>query len=444
MVLSEEAHIHVDVISDFWVFRPTVGKHLKGVVNKKSASHISCLVHGCFNVSCYRPQNTLVKDWCGAKAKLHQVIQFVVIKTDLSQQIPYILGSVSEESFTSVNPAVAESLEAVVEVSSAKWEKLVAVKKNIEDNRVGTRLLEKSDSDSGIDSTGKRKRENEETGLPSSPKKKKKKREHQELQDSLLSSVESKFEVSAKKKKKKKDKEKDKEEKPVKPKLTLASPIEKSKKKSKKDPIQASPTSKTISKLEQKEAKSAAVEADAMQNSLLSAVQSEFGSEKKRKKRKKETMTKESVPSTSPTAKSPVQSLPKGGAKREFKSPAIVPSDSDSSDDDDHDKRQSLIQSMLSKGPAKTPEAKTNTPKVKSEPITPQSSLVKKSRSKKFQEVPKPIPKMKPFSPKKPAKSPKKTPLKKAEQDKAAQLLQDTLIKNMLTNLPGSGKKRKN
>ena len=56
-IIKKESHLHLDVVSDFWVFRPDIGTQLRGVVTKKSANHIACLVHGIFNVPCYKPQN---------------------------------------------------------------------------------------------------------------------------------------------------------------------------------------------------------------------------------------------------------------------------------------------------------------------------------------------------------------------------------------------------
>lgn len=90
-MLNEEAHIHLDVQSEFYLFRPLIGRQLKGVVSKKSSSHVSCLVHGVFNVPCHRPHN-LTQNWWGAKAKMKQVVHLTVLKTDMSQRVPFILG----------------------------------------------------------------------------------------------------------------------------------------------------------------------------------------------------------------------------------------------------------------------------------------------------------------------------------------------------------------
>ena len=39
-IINEETHIHLDVQSEFWIFRPLVGRQLKGKVTKKSANHV--------------------------------------------------------------------------------------------------------------------------------------------------------------------------------------------------------------------------------------------------------------------------------------------------------------------------------------------------------------------------------------------------------------------
>jgi len=91
-VINEEPQIHVDVRSEFWVFRPEVGCELRGVVTKKSPSHISCLVHGVFNVPCHKPTDHQGDSWAN-NVKVNSQVKLKVVKTDMSQRIPYILGS---------------------------------------------------------------------------------------------------------------------------------------------------------------------------------------------------------------------------------------------------------------------------------------------------------------------------------------------------------------
>jgi len=95
-MINEDADIHLDVQSEFWIFRPLEGRQLKGVVTKKSASHVSCLVHGVFNVPCHRPNN-LSEEWWGAKVQPKQIVHFTVLKTDMSQKVPFILGDLQNE-----------------------------------------------------------------------------------------------------------------------------------------------------------------------------------------------------------------------------------------------------------------------------------------------------------------------------------------------------------
>lgn len=128
-VVNDSGHVHVDVISNFWLFRPVAGSQLSGVVVKKSLTHVSCLVHDCFTVSCCKPRDTLVQDWCGTQTKLKQVIvarpigsvsfeyadlddyffflqivRFTLIKCDISQRIPVLMGSLQRDSVEADHP----------------------------------------------------------------------------------------------------------------------------------------------------------------------------------------------------------------------------------------------------------------------------------------------------------------------------------------------------
>ena len=84
--------MHIDVVSDFVVFRPVVGALIQGMVVKKSPSHVSVLTHSSFNVTCYVPKDD-DGDWCGRKVKPNQLVRFTVLKTDLAQRIPFIMAA---------------------------------------------------------------------------------------------------------------------------------------------------------------------------------------------------------------------------------------------------------------------------------------------------------------------------------------------------------------
>lgn len=111
-MLNEEAHIHLDVQSEFYLFRPLIGRQLKGVVSKKSPSHVSCLVHGVFNVPCHRPHH-LAQNWWGAKAKMKQIVHLTVLKTDMSQRVPFILGDLQNIGLDGVD-AQSISMDSTV------------------------------------------------------------------------------------------------------------------------------------------------------------------------------------------------------------------------------------------------------------------------------------------------------------------------------------------
>jgi len=94
--LNDGAFIHMDVISEFYIFRPTPGALVESVVTKKSISHVSCLVHGLFNVSCYGPTGKDAKgqDWVGKKVKLGEVVNVKIGEIDDSTRIPHISGAI--------------------------------------------------------------------------------------------------------------------------------------------------------------------------------------------------------------------------------------------------------------------------------------------------------------------------------------------------------------
>merc|ERR1711862_63190 len=127
-MINEETHLHLDVQSDFWVFRPLIGRQLKGVVTKNSVTHVSCLVHGVFNVPCHKPHN--LKDgqeWFGTKAKLKQVVHLKVLKTDTSQKVPFILGELQNKGLDGSRITFEETVPSppVEELSDHDWSEVL-------------------------------------------------------------------------------------------------------------------------------------------------------------------------------------------------------------------------------------------------------------------------------------------------------------------------------
>ena len=112
-LLHEDANIHLDVVSDFWVFRPDVGKEIRGVVNKKSINHVSLLVHKSFNISC--PRELDLESWQGEYVKIGQAVLVKIKRANYSQNIPDLVGSL-------ISPIKAEPNEATEDDNQEKME----------------------------------------------------------------------------------------------------------------------------------------------------------------------------------------------------------------------------------------------------------------------------------------------------------------------------------
>jgi hypothetical protein len=122
-LLNEEPHIHVDVISDFWVFRPKIGSILQGIVTKTSPRHVACKVHGVFNVPCYHPYNIGPNVWWGMNAKIGSLVRFRIIKMDVSQKIPFFQGDLEKEGLDESNEDVLKTELQVEKVDEIEWQK---------------------------------------------------------------------------------------------------------------------------------------------------------------------------------------------------------------------------------------------------------------------------------------------------------------------------------
>jgi len=253
-MINDEAHMHLDVQSDFWIFRPLVGRQLKGVVSKKSQTHVSVLVHGVFNVPCHRPNNIVdSRLWFGTKAKLKQVVHLTVLKTDMSQKVPFILGTLQNiglDDHQVTFDETAPSPSRVEELSDQEYDQLLdchpdtnkSVLSNEETSQKSKKKkskaenTDKMDTDSNSDDIEEQRKKlitsvldssilNDSTASSSSGKKNKKKKRKEAEKDKDEEAVEAKETVGSsmilnestlttspkKSKKKKKDKDKEKE-----------------------------------------------------------------------------------------------------------------------------------------------------------------------------------------------------------------------------------------
>lgn len=79
---------------------PLVGKsfnkililYVAATVNQKSENHIGCLMYNVFNVSIIKPPEIPFKQWSGRNIDVNDIIAFKVVKVDVSDVIPYIIG----------------------------------------------------------------------------------------------------------------------------------------------------------------------------------------------------------------------------------------------------------------------------------------------------------------------------------------------------------------
>ncbi|XP_026752050.1 DNA-directed RNA polymerase I subunit RPA43 [Galleria mellonella] len=97
-IRNDNADINFQVQADYFIFRPHVGATLKGIVNKKSPTHLGILVHRVFNVVIPRPTEEPGNKWIGASVQEGQEIVFRIVVLDLYGALPYIRGELVERS----------------------------------------------------------------------------------------------------------------------------------------------------------------------------------------------------------------------------------------------------------------------------------------------------------------------------------------------------------
>lgn len=66
-------------------------------MKKKSINHVGCLVHGMFNVSVPRPQDTPADNWCGTYVQEGDVVKLTITDLNLTSYIPYIKGELDPD-----------------------------------------------------------------------------------------------------------------------------------------------------------------------------------------------------------------------------------------------------------------------------------------------------------------------------------------------------------
>lgn len=95
-IRQDTAEINVDVQIEFLIFQPEVGTKLHGIINKKSVTHLSVLVHKIFNVVIPRPTDDVNFKWVGDQLNVGQKIPFTIVVVDLFGALPYIRGDLDE------------------------------------------------------------------------------------------------------------------------------------------------------------------------------------------------------------------------------------------------------------------------------------------------------------------------------------------------------------
>ncbi|NP_001007154.1 DNA-directed RNA polymerase I subunit RPA43 [Danio rerio] len=81
-IYDDQGFIHFNIEASFVIFRPKNGSRLMGVINKMGASHVGCLVHGCFNASVMKPNALTSDQWRDSGLCVGQSLEFEVFQLD--------------------------------------------------------------------------------------------------------------------------------------------------------------------------------------------------------------------------------------------------------------------------------------------------------------------------------------------------------------------------
>ncbi|XP_018316882.1 uncharacterized protein [Mycetomoellerius zeteki] len=94
-LLYDSPFIHVDIEADFYLFHPTVGSFLKGIVNKKGLDYIVILVHKIYTVSIPKPDNT--EQWLGESVEIGQEIKCCITQIHHKSKPPFICATLKSD-----------------------------------------------------------------------------------------------------------------------------------------------------------------------------------------------------------------------------------------------------------------------------------------------------------------------------------------------------------
>ncbi|RVE41160.1 hypothetical protein evm_014193 [Chilo suppressalis] len=125
-IRNDNADIHFQVQADYFIFTPYVGATLKGVVNKKSSTHLGILVHRVFNVVIPRPTEEPGNKWIGEGIEEGQQVVFQIVVLDLFGALPYIRGQLDErwlKQFPDDDNEVEEYSNESISVSYINFDK---------------------------------------------------------------------------------------------------------------------------------------------------------------------------------------------------------------------------------------------------------------------------------------------------------------------------------
>lgn len=92
VINNDSCFIHVDIEGDFYIFTPTIGQHLHGIINKISKSHISCLVYNFFTVTV--PLLNDDKVWSEYELQNGLKLLLKIVDVNLFRKLPYIKGEI--------------------------------------------------------------------------------------------------------------------------------------------------------------------------------------------------------------------------------------------------------------------------------------------------------------------------------------------------------------